>query len=163
MGIFLQCKQGERQSRPQSGDRRAVYADSPQAPAQRHGRQGVLGAASLSCAGYRHDRRTAFRIQQILSHSAIIYSAGGASAPPAFYLRHSACPSAAARKKAPFGAPSVRKVPQGGSCISIKFVSLKRCSLCGYAVFSLLRSVRWCWKASSISSGFSSWRMPTPL
>ena len=37
----------------------------------------------LSCAGYRHDGRTAFRIQQILSHSAIIYSAGGASAPPA--------------------------------------------------------------------------------
>ena len=67
------------------------------------------------------------------------------------------------RKKRRVGAPSVRKVPQGGSCISIKFVSLKRCSLCGYAVFSLLRSVRWCWKASSISSGFSSWRMPTPL
>ena len=67
------------------------------------------------------------------------------------------------RKRIFLGAPSVRKVPQGGSCISIKFVSLKRCSLCGYAVFSLLRSVRWCWKASSISSGFSSWRMPTPL
>ena len=39
--------------------------------------------ASLSCAGYRHDGRTAFRIQQILSHPAIIYSAGGATAPPA--------------------------------------------------------------------------------
>lgn len=39
----------------------------------------------------------------------------------------------------------------------------KRCNPCGYAVFSLLRSVRCCWKASSISSGVSSWRMPTPL
>ena len=39
----------------------------------------------------------------------------------------------------------------------------KRCNPCGYAVFSLLRSARWCWKASSISSGVSSWRMPTPL
>lgn len=66
-------------------------------------------------------------------------------------------------KQQTFGAPSVRKVPQGGSCISIKFVSLKRCSLCSYAVFSLLRSARWCWKVSSISSGVSSWRMPTPL
>lgn len=41
--------------------------------------------------------------------------------------------------------------------------SRKRCNPCGYAVFSLLRSVRCCWKASSISSGVSSWRMPTPL
>ena len=41
--------------------------------------------------------------------------------------------------------------------------SLKRCNPCGYAVFSLLRSVRCRWKASSISSGVSSWRMPTPL
>lgn len=67
------------------------------------------------------------------------------------------------KKNLIFGAPSVRKVPQGGSCISINFVSLKRCNPCGYAAFSLLRSVRWCWKASSISSGVSSWRMPTPL
>lgn len=62
-----------------------------------------------------------------------------------------------------FWAPSVRKVPQAGSCISIKVVSLKRCNPCGYAVFSLLRSARWCRKASSISSGVSSWRIPTPL
>ena len=41
--------------------------------------------------------------------------------------------------------------------------SLKRCNPCGYAVFSLLRWARCCWKASSISSGVSSWRMPTPL
>lgn len=47
-------------------------------------------------------------------------------------------------QKPVLGAPSVRKVPQGGSCISIKFVSLKRCSLCGYAVFSLLRWARCC-------------------
>ena len=67
------------------------------------------------------------------------------------------------KKLHPTGAPSVRKVSQGGSCISIKFVSLKRCNPCGYAVFSLLRSARCCWKASSISSGVSSWRMPTPL
>ena len=40
------------------------------------------------------------------------------------------------------GAPSVRKVPQGGSCISIKFVSLKRCNPCGYAVFSFNRKYR---------------------
>lgn len=39
----------------------------------------------------------------------------------------------------------------------------KRCNPCGYAVFSLLRWARCCWKASSISSGVSSWRMPTPL
>lgn len=77
--------------------------------------------------------------------------------------RCSICGHAGNMQKAPFGAPSVRKVPQCGSCISIKFVSLKRCNLCGYAVFSLLRWARWCWKASSISSGVSSWRMPTPL
>ena len=75
----------------------------------------------------------------------------------------SVCKPFGTKKSGPFGAPSVRKVPQGGSCISIKFVSLKRCNPCGYAVFSLLRSARWCWKASSISSGVSSWRMPTPL
>ena len=78
----------------------------------------------------------------------------------AYYARYTA---ARHRKKRAVGAPSIRKVPQCGSCISIKFVSLKRCNPCGYAVFSLLRLARWCWKASSISSGFSSWRMPTPL
>ena len=36
---------------------------------------------------------------------------------------------------------------------------MKRCSLCGYAVFSLLRSMRCCRKASSISSGVSSCRI----
>lgn len=50
-------------------------------------------------------------------------------------------------------------MPQAGSCISIKFVSLKRCNPCGYAVFSLLCSMRCSWKASSISSGVSSCRI----
>ena len=42
-------------------------------------------------------------------------------------------------------------------------VFLKRCNLCGFAVFSLLRSLRCCRKASSIFSGVSSRRMPRHL
>ena len=56
---------------------------------------------------------------------------------------------------------TLRKEGAPGRLLLISF--RKRCNPCGYAVFSLLRWVRWCWKASSISSGVSSCRMPTPL
>ena len=59
---------------------------------------------------------------------------------------------------------TLRKEGAPGRLLYLNLInSWKRCNPCGYAVFSLLRSARWCWKASSISSGFSSWRMPTPL
>ena len=59
---------------------------------------------------------------------------------------------------------TLRKEGAPGRLLYLSLISSrKRCNPCGYAVFSLLRSVRCCWKASSISSGVSSWRMPTPL
>ena len=59
---------------------------------------------------------------------------------------------------------TLRKEGAPGRLLYLRLISFrKRCNPCGYAVFSLLRSVRCRWKASSISSGVSSWRMPTPL
>ena len=59
---------------------------------------------------------------------------------------------------------TLRKEGAPGRLLYLSLISFrKRCNPCGYAVFSLLRSVKCCWKASSISSGVSSWRMPTPL
>lgn len=59
---------------------------------------------------------------------------------------------------------TLRKEGAPGRLLYLSLISSrKRCNPCGYAVFSLLHSVRCCWKASSISSGVSSWRMPTPL
>ena len=66
------------------------------------------------------------------------------------------------KKYTPWG--TLRKEGAPGRLLYLSLISSrKRCNPCGYAVFSLLRSVRCCWKASSISSGVSSWRMPTPL
>lgn len=59
---------------------------------------------------------------------------------------------------------TLRKEGAPGRLLYLRLISFrKRCNPCGYAVFSLLRWVRWCWKASSISSVVSSCRMPTPL
>ena len=72
----------------------------------------------------------------------------------------------------PAGAPkktdglwgTLRKEGAPGRLLYLSLISSwKRCNPCGYAVFSLLRSARCCWKASSISSGINSWSMPTPL
>lgn len=62
----------------------------------------------------------------------------------------------------PWGTLRKEGAPMGLLYLNL-ICSLKRCNPCGYAVFSLLRWARCCWKASSISSGVSSWRMPTPL
>ena len=59
---------------------------------------------------------------------------------------------------------ALRKEGAPGRLLYLSLISSwKRCNHCGYAVFSLLRSARCCWKASSISSGINSWSMPTPL
>lgn len=59
---------------------------------------------------------------------------------------------------------TLRKEGAPGRLLYLSLISSwKRCNPCGYAVFSLLRSARCCWKASSISSGINSWSMPTPL
>ena len=59
---------------------------------------------------------------------------------------------------------TLRKEGAPGRLLYLSLISSwKRCNHCGYAVFSLLRSARCCWKASSISSGINSWSMPTPL
>lgn len=67
------------------------------------------------------------------------------------------------KEKAPFWG-ALRKEGAPGRLLYLSLISSwKRCNHCGYAVFSLLRSARCCWKASSISSGINSWSMPTPL
>ena len=71
-------------------------------------------------------------------------------------------PSAVAEDTSGWGA--LRKEGAPGRLLYLSLISSwKRCNHCGYAVFSLLRSARCCWKASSISSGINSWSMPTPL